>query len=410
MLNKVLRYVPPVVMVLVIQAKFQMAEGNTDWLTTFVTFFVAILLEAMPFVLIGSLLAGAIEVFVPKERIAQIVPRNRFQAVLLFGLLGIIFPVCECGIVPVIRRLLQKGVPLSCGVTYLLAAPIVQPIVLAATFVAFNGSWRIAIARVVGGYLAAVSVGLMATVVLDPRAHEHLAFSLDDEVEDSCGCGSVDCEHQHDHAEHEHDHDANEHDHAGRVAIRERETATVGAGSTGSLPPAHAALAASSGIPLPVIHDHEHAHHDHDHSHHAAPATAMGKLDFVLKHAAEEFLSTGYYLIFGAFLAAAMQTFIGQNILSQLAHGPVASSFVMMVLAFTLSLCSAADAFVAAAFTQFTIPARMAFMVMGPMVDVKLVAMYNGFLSRKATFFVFGSAAALAFIYSQALRIIGFHG
>jgi uncharacterized membrane protein YraQ (UPF0718 family) len=153
-------------------------------------------------------------------------------------------------------------------------------------------------------------------------------------------------------------------------------------------------------------HDHDHEHDDH---HHETPDTAIGRIDYVLKHAAEEFLSTGYYLIFGAFLAAAMQTFIGQSVLTKLGNGPVTSALVMMGLAFTLSLCSAADAFVAAAFTQFTIPARMAFMVMGPMVDIKLVAMYNGFLSRRATFFVFGSATLLAFVYAQALRLVGFH-
>jgi len=79
----------------------------------------------------------------------------------------------------------------------------------------------------------------------------------------------------------------------------------------------------------------------------------------------------------------------------------------MMVLAFTLSLCSAADAFVATSFTQFSIAARMAFLVMGPMVDIKLMAMYNGFLSRKATIFIFGLAAGLAFIYSIVMRLVG---
>jgi uncharacterized membrane protein YraQ (UPF0718 family) len=132
----------------------------------------------------------------------------------------------------------------------------------------------------------------------------------------------------------------------------------------------------------------------------------MAKVESVLTHSSEEFLTTGYYLIFGALLAAAMQTFIGQSALTQLGHGPVLGTLVMMALAFTLSLCSAADAFVAATFSQFSIAARMGFLVMGPMVDIKLVAMYNGFLSRKATFFVFGMAALLTFVYAMAIRPI----
>jgi len=357
MFENILRIIPPVLLAIVVSIKSGMAEGSSDWLTTFVTILVAILLEAMPFVLLGSLISGAIEVFVPKEQIARIVPKNRFQAVLLFGLLGFLFPVCECGIVPVIRRLLKKGVPLSCGVTYLLSAPIVQPVVLVATFVAFNGSWKIAGLRVLGGYLIAVIVGLLASVFMDKEPHKYIAFDMDAHVVDDCGCG---------------------HDH----------------------------------------HDHEDCGCEHDHSHDLAPGTDDGapaqttgfsKLVFVLQHASEEFLSTGYYLIFGALMAAAMQTFIGQDLLVKIAHGPVVAALVMMVLAFTLSLCSAADAFVAAAFTQFSVASRMAFLVMGPMVDIKLLAMYSGFLTKRATGFIFGLATVLSFAYAMALTVLGAH-
>jgi len=335
--------------------------GITPWMTTFATFFAAILLEAMPFMLIGAILSGTIEVFVPRERIARWVPQNRFVAVMLFGLLGIIFPICECGIVPVIRRLLRKGVPLSCGITYLLAAPIVQPVVLIATLVAFMGSWEIAWLRVLGGYLVAITVGMLAAIFLDPKSKEHIVFDLatDDYAEPTCGCGCD--EHHH------HDHDCG---------------------------------------------CDEHHHHDddcccgHDHADELAD-NKFAKVEFVLRHAAQDFLSTGSYLIFGAFIAAAMQTFIGQDTLARIGHGPILAPLVMMVLAFTLSLCSAADAFVATSFTQFSIAARMAFLVMGPMVDIKLMAMYNGFLSRKATIFIFGLAAGLAFIYSIVMRLVG---
>jgi uncharacterized membrane protein YraQ (UPF0718 family) len=362
-------------------------SGGGDWLTTFSTFFVAILLEAMPFVLLGALLSGIIEVAVPKEQIARIVPKNRFQAILLFGLLGIVFPVCECGIVPVIRRLLQKGVPLSCGITYLLAAPIVQPIVLAATFVAFNGSWKIAGLRIVGGYLVAISVGCLAIFALDPHAKEHIAFDI---ASPTNGAGSCSCG-----ADHLHDYiPGNGHAPAllGSVTGFADGDMAANTGSTIVVP--------KTAIKLPLAPAHD---HNHDHG---TPATFMAKVESVLTHSSEEFLTTGYYLIFGALLAAAMQTFIGQSALTQLGHGPVLGTLVMMALAFTLSLCSAADAFVAATFSQFSIAARMGFLVMGPMVDIKLVAMYNGFLSRKATFFVFGMAALLTFVYAMAIRPI----
>ena len=88
---------------------------------------------------IGTLLSGIIDAFVPSETMEKVLPRNQIAAVALSGVLGIVFPMCECGIVPVIRRLIRKGLPVSCALTYLLAAPIVNPIVALSTFAAFRG-------------------------------------------------------------------------------------------------------------------------------------------------------------------------------------------------------------------------------------------------------------------------------
>lgn len=347
------RFLPLIVAYVLLQTLT--GQGITSWVTTFATFFCAILLEAMPFMLIGAVISGAIEVFVPREVLARWVPRNRFLAVLMFGLMGIAFPICECGIVPVIRRLLKKGVPLSCGITYLLAAPIVQPIVFCATLVAFMGSWRVALYRVIGGYAIAVIVGTLSIFYLDPQTKQHLAFDVSEseDTHEECSC--------HDH-EYVHGHDD----------------------------------------------DRECGHTDCDCGcGEDSPAGPRAKAEFVLRHAAQDFLSTGSYLIFGAFIAAAMQTFVSQDVLAKIGHGPILAPLVMMAMAFTLSLCSAADAFVATSFSQFTISSRMAFLVMGPMVDIKLLAMYNGFLSKRATAFVFGLASVLAFCYALLLRRMG---
>jgi len=404
MSSKIFNILPLVVLLFIVQSKLGSVDTNNEWQTTLVTFFVAILLEAMPFVLIGSLVSGILETMVPQERIASFVPKNKFLAVAVFGLLGAIFPMCECGIVPVIRRLLRKRVPLSCGITYLLAAPIVQPLVLAATYVAFNGSWKMAGLRILGGYLVACTVGMLSAVVLDPNSAEHIAFDLD--ASDSHDCGH---DHGHD-CGHDHDHDRDKR--AVGLALPMAPvlaSAAVGAHSgEHRLSPLHHASSASDGdislprspssIPLPIIDD----------GFEEQPKRSfIGNTVSVLKSAKSDFLSTGYYLIFGALLAACMQTFVSQGVLAKIGHGPFTSVLVMMALAFTMSLCSAADAFVAAAFTQFSIASRLAFLVMGPMVDIKLLAMYNGFLSKKATAFVFGFASLLAFAYAMALHYLG---
>jgi uncharacterized protein len=89
--------------------------------------FLALVFEGVPFILLGSLISGIIGSFVPARVITGLLPKRRFPAILVSGLLGVIFPVCDCGTVPIVRRILKKGVPLSCGITYMLASPIVNP-------------------------------------------------------------------------------------------------------------------------------------------------------------------------------------------------------------------------------------------------------------------------------------------
>src|SRR6202035_5299551 len=137
-----------------------------SWFTftwqNFLFSFLALAFEGLPFVLVGSLISGGIAVFVPSKIITGFLPKNGVLATLVSGLLGLCFPVCECGIVPVIRRLINKGLPVSCGVTFMLASPIVNPIVAFSTFAAFRGQapWLNMTIRLVLGYVGAVVAGV----------------------------------------------------------------------------------------------------------------------------------------------------------------------------------------------------------------------------------------------------------
>src|SRR5213080_1938502 len=122
----------------------------------------------MPFIVLGAVIAGVLEELVPQQLIARIVPKNRALAIAMSALLGLVFPMCECGIVPVMRRLLRKGLPLSCCIAYMLAGPIINVVVISSTWVAFAkhnyGYWIIAL-RVVLGYLVAVGTALLVHVM-----------------------------------------------------------------------------------------------------------------------------------------------------------------------------------------------------------------------------------------------------
>ncbi len=105
----------------------------------FILTFTSILYEALPFIILGAVIAGILEEMLPQRLITRFLPRSRTLAIVIGALLGLIFPMCECGIIPVMRRLIRKGLPLSCCVAYLLAGPIINIVVLLSTFVAFSG-------------------------------------------------------------------------------------------------------------------------------------------------------------------------------------------------------------------------------------------------------------------------------
>jgi len=142
-----------------------------SWLTfhfqDFSYSFLSILFEGIPFLLLGSIVSGLVDAFVPSETLTKLLPKNGVLAICLSGLLGGIFPMCECGSVIMIRRFIKKGLPVSAAITYMLASPIVNPIVALSTFTAFRGQdpWLMMTLRVVIGYLIAVAVGLIARKV-----------------------------------------------------------------------------------------------------------------------------------------------------------------------------------------------------------------------------------------------------
>ncbi|MGC6427155.1 MAG: permease [Akkermansiaceae bacterium] len=144
--------------------------------------FLAIFLEGLPFIFLGTIVSGFLGTYLPKNAFERWLPNNRTLAILMSGVLGAVFPVCECAVVPVIRRLVKNGLPVSCALTYMLAAPIFNPVTAVSTYKAFNDSYSVAGARLAMAYAIAVLVGLVIARVAHSRflkpsvkesAHEH---------------------------------------------------------------------------------------------------------------------------------------------------------------------------------------------------------------------------------------------
>jgi uncharacterized membrane protein YraQ (UPF0718 family) len=160
---------------LVFSALRTMGLVALNWLQTFGTVFLSILLQAVPFMMIGILISSALHVFVRDERLVRLFPVRHGIGLLSAMFLGLLFPVCECAIVPVMTRLIKKGVKMPIAVTFMLSAPIINPIVIASTLYAFPGRPEVALMRVCFGLGIALLTGLLLQAVgwgksVSPRA------------------------------------------------------------------------------------------------------------------------------------------------------------------------------------------------------------------------------------------------
>ncbi|BBH20573.1 UPF0718 protein YcgR [Paenibacillus baekrokdamisoli] len=130
-------------------------------LRSFKTMFISIILEAFPFILFGVLVSSFLQIFVSEKWIRKLVPSNPLLGILFACVLGILFPVCECGLIPVVRRLIAKGMPLYVGVVFILVGPIVNPIVYAATYIAFRTRPEMVYARMGLALFVGLVIGLV---------------------------------------------------------------------------------------------------------------------------------------------------------------------------------------------------------------------------------------------------------
>ncbi len=254
------------------------------------TVFVAITVQAMPFLVLGVTISAVVAAFVPAGLLPRLLPKRPALAVPAAAAAGVALPGCECGSVPIAQRLVARGAPAPAALAFLLSAPAINPVVLVATAVAFPGRPEVVLARFLASLIAATLVGLL------------WARRGGDDLLD-----------------------------------RARRRLT------------------NDGPPLAVL---------------------TGTAQHDLLHA-------GGFLIVGAATAATLQTVVPRSVLDAVADAGPLAVLALAGLAVVMAICSEADAFVAASLTEFSLTARLAFMVVGPMVDVKLFALQAGTFGRR---------------------------
>jgi uncharacterized membrane protein YraQ (UPF0718 family) len=309
-----------------------------DGLRYFSAVFLGIFIEAVPFLLIGTLGSGVVEVFLTRDELAAWTPKTPFLSALTGSLLGLFLPVCECGVVPFSRRLMRKGLPVPAGIATLFAAPALNPIVIASTLAAFGPG------LIFWGRLAAtLCISTLMGWVFAKIPHPERIFRFD------------------------------------RLAL---ETDFTAARPTFIAPAA--GLADRSTRPA-----------------------FSAQLRQVLLVSADEFFEMGRYLVAGAVLAALMQTMVNQSALLALGQGPILSVLVMIALAVLLSVCSTVDAFIALAFTGTFLPgAILAFLVYGPMVDIKSTLMFLRVFKPKTVILLVSLPLLLTFVLGGLMNML----
>lgn len=139
------------------------------------TIFLSIILEALPFVVLGVMISSLIQELVSQERMLRLMPKNKALAVVASGLLGLVLPVCDCGTIPVARSLMRKGVPVSAAMTFTLSAPVVNPLTMVSTYVAFGLNATFMWARVAATFTIAVVIGWILLVAETRKAKQQPA-------------------------------------------------------------------------------------------------------------------------------------------------------------------------------------------------------------------------------------------
>ncbi|WP_189781308.1 permease [Streptomyces capitiformicae] len=272
----------------------------------------SITVQALPFLLLGTALSGAINAFVPARVFNSVLPKKPALAVPVAGAAGVVLPGCECASVPVANSLIRRGVNPAAAFAFLLSAPAVNPIVLTATAVAFPDSPAMVLARLLASLVAAAAMGWL-----------WLWLGREEWLK-----------------------------------------------------------------PNPV----RHTGHRPGHS-----RWTEFRLGF--QH---DFLHAGGFLVVGAMAAATFNVAVPRSLLDTVADSPWLSVLFLAALAILLSVCSEADAFVAASLTGFSPLARLTFMVVGPMVDLKLIALQTGTFGR-AFALRFSAATAVVAVLSSVL-------
>jgi len=314
------------------------------------TLFLSLIVEAFPFLFMGVVLSSLLLVLMDDTKLIPFLPKNPVLGALMGSFIGFLFPVCECGNVPVARRLLLQKVPISVAIGFLLAAPTINPIVIWSTWIAFRDQPEIVALRILFSLLVAVIISCVFAVQTDIKVMLQPALSKQL-------------------THYQKDHPPN------RPTLLQSGTFLLNQTSQ------PVRLDTIPQIPTnPVL-------------------STNFKYQLFLNNMTQELRELGGILVVGSAFAAGIQAFTPRELILALGQSPVSSILVMMLLGGLISICSTVDAFFALSFSAtFTTSSLLAFLVFGPMIDLKSVGLLLSVFKPRIIIYLFAMSAQLIFL------------
>ncbi|MEH2379525.1 MAG: permease [Nostoc sp.] len=339
------------------------------------TLFLSLLVEAMPFLLLGVLFSSLLLFFVDERKLVEKMPKNPLLGALVGSLIGFLFPVCECGNVPVARRFLIQGVPTPVAIGFLLAAPTINPIVIWSTWTAFRDQPEIVVLRVVFSLVIATIIGYVFSFqkdlnpILQPAIARYMKFNPPAQPETK---------------------------RRGKRYEVQQEATVPNILQSGTY-----ILGGKAGIPLRID-----ANFVPPTSNSTSNKPLADKLRLVVDNSIQEFRELGGIMVIGSAIAAAIQILAPRELILSLGAGPITSIVVMLILAVVVSICSTVDSFFALSFAStFSSGSLLAFLVFGPMIDIKGIGLLLSIFKPKTVFYLFALAAQLTFVFTLFLNL-----
>ena len=326
------------------------------------TLFLSLLVEAMPFLLIGVLLSSSLLFLIDERQLITKLPKNPLLGAVVGSCIGFLFPVCECGNVPVARRLLLKGVSPSIAISFLLAAPTINPVVIWSTWIAFGEQPLIVILRVLFSLAIAIFIGFIfsnqtnALPLLQPSLVKRSTKWQSNYTEIN-------------------------------LEQKSKKVSPLLQSGTflldrGQILPMDASLGETSLTFLPL-------------------SSKLSKFSRFSENVVMELRELGGMLILGSAIAAIIQVFVPREFILSLGQNAITSILAMMLLSAIVSICSTVDSFFALSFAAtFTSSSLLAFLIFGPMIDIKGIGLMLSVFKPRIIIYIFAIAAQLTFIFT----------